>query len=370
MRNAIVCAAETIDVAVVGGGPAGLSTAIEAARRGLSVRVFERQGEHPDKACGEGLMPRGVAALARLGALEHLDAARTARIVGVRYVQEDGGAVEGRFHDGSGLGIRRVALVEALSEAAERAGARLERGRFARALAVLGDATELEAGGERIRARALVAADGLHSPLRRQLGLGVERGVVRRFGLRRHFRGVDPGDFVEVHWCGGVECYLTPVGRDRLGVTFLFEAEGAGPADFEHLLSRFPRVAFRLRGGRPDSSVRGAGPLSQRATRVVAGRGVLAGDAAGYVDAITGEGLSLAFEGAVVLGASLAELCARSDARPLEAYARDHAKRFHRYALAAGALVWLARNPRARQSAFALLSRVPRLFELALRWIG
>lgn len=363
-------ALDVIDVAVVGAGPAGLATAIEAARRGLSVRVLERQRDVPDKACGEGLMPRGVAALTRLGALAHLDGARSARFCGIRYVQENGVALEGRFHDGTGLGIRRLALIEALSEAARRAGARLERGRCARALAVEGDGVVLEAGGEPIRARALVAADGLHSPLRRQLGLEVEGRCVRRFGLRRHFRGVDPGDFVEVHWSGGVECYLTPVGRDHLGVALLFEREGDVPADFERLLSRFPRVVERLRGGRPDTSVRGAGPLSQRAARVAAGRVALAGDAAGYVDAITGEGLSLAFECAAALGASLAELCARADERALESYEEDHAKRFRRYALAAGSLVWLARHPRARRPAFALLSRAPRLFELGLRWLG
>ncbi|MFH1176348.1 MAG: FAD-dependent monooxygenase, partial [Acidobacteriota bacterium] len=98
----------SLDVAVAGGGPAGLATAIFAARAGLATAIFEKTGGPPDKACGEGLMPDGVRVLEELGARAHLDPADCAPFSGIRYIQEDGTAAEGRFPGLGGLGIRRT----------------------------------------------------------------------------------------------------------------------------------------------------------------------------------------------------------------------------------------------------------------------
>ena len=103
------------DVAVVGGGPAGLAVALEAAARGLSAVVFERRAGPVDKACGEGLMPAGLAALDRLGVLAHLDRADSAAFESITYVQEDGRSVVGRLPPPGGLGVRRTALSAAMA---------------------------------------------------------------------------------------------------------------------------------------------------------------------------------------------------------------------------------------------------------------
>lgn len=360
-----VTAVRAVDVAVVGGGPAGLAAAAEAAGRGLSVAVFERQPSAPDKACGEGLMPRGAAALKRLGARAHLDPDQCAPFDGLRYVQESGEALEARFATGTGLGARRTALSRALARAAEDRGAAIHFGAVARAVAVGADAVTLEMGGERIRALTLVVADGVHSSLRRQLGLDTPRRGARRLGVCRHYRKVAPGSFVEVHWSEGAECYLTPVGPEHLGVAFLLGADRARSVDFDGLLARFPRVVARLRGGVPDSATLGAGPLSARARRVALGRAALVGDAAGAVDAICGEGLTLAFESAAALGAALSEVCGGGGG--FEGYEREHEKLLRTRALKAGALVLLAGWPAVRRGAFAALARAPRVFELAVR---
>ncbi|MCC5691560.1 hypothetical protein, partial [Klebsiella pneumoniae] len=141
----------------------------------------------------------------------------------------------------------------------------------------------------------LVAADGLHSPLRRAAGLDVESAGPRRFGLRQHFRVAPWGARVEVHFAGGVEAYVTPAGAQRVGVAFLWEDGAVERVRFDALLARFPALAERLAGAAPDSAPRGAGPLLRRVRGRVADRFALVGDAAGYVDAVTGEGLSLAF---------------------------------------------------------------------------
>jgi flavin-dependent dehydrogenase len=360
-----------VDVAIVGGGPAGLAAGIEAARRGLSAVVVERQAGVADKACGEGLMPSGVRALDRLGALKHLGPDASAPFVGIRYHQEDGSGCEGHFHDGAGLGIRRLALWSAMEAAARDAGVELLQGAAARDVKVGADAVTLTVNDEPLTARILVAADGLASPLRQAAGLTLldEGRGRRRFGLRRHFVGVQGSDHVEVHWSDGLEAYVTPVGPGRAGVAFLYDERKEPRADFEAFLSRFPAVQARLGGAAPDSSIRGAGPLARRVRAVVQGRLVLLGDAAGYVDAITGEGLTLAFASARALGEVLPAALAGGEAA-LRPYARAHARLFRWYALNAGSLVWLSRHPALRRGVIRALSLHPSLFSTVLRIVA
>lgn len=355
-------------MAIAGGGPAGLATAIEARRRGLEVTVFERRSGPLDKACGEGLMPAGVRALERLGAMSRLELRRCAPLRGIRYLQEDHTVAEGRFRS-EGLGVRRTALVEALRSAAVDAGVRLVEGAEVRAASQRDGGVQLEVDHPQREFELLVVADGLASPLRRALGLEGRAPAFRRFGLRRHFAGVWAGDCVEVHWARGAECYLTPVGRDELGVAFLFSAEDHQPASFQRLLELFPRVCERVARGSPSSDVRGAGPMARRARSVAHGRIALVGDAAGYLDALTGEGLSLGFAGASLLGNEL-ERWAAGDPRAPERYARGHAALMARYLRATSAVLCLSRFPSLRPPVVRLLARHPRWFDAALAHLG
>src|SRR5262249_13340647 len=122
-------------------------------------------------------------------------------------------------------------------------------------------------------------------------------------GVRRHFRLRPWSDLVEVHWADGVEAYVTPVGPDRVGVAFLWSAAGGPRGDYEAFFARFPRLRAHLgpAAACPETAVRGAGPFDVRVESIARGRVLLVGDASGYLDAITGEGLSLAFASAAVL---------------------------------------------------------------------
>ncbi|MCL3862239.1 FAD-dependent monooxygenase [Actinotalea sp. K2] len=270
------------DVVVVGGGPVGLASAIGARLAGLSVVVVEPRRGPVDKACGEGLMPGTLTALLGLGldppghvlrGISYRDARRHA---------------DHPFATGPGRGVRRTVLHAALDRRSVELGVeRLER----RVVSVEQWPHGVEAAG--VRARWLLACDGLHSTVRRLVGLESPGRAVgslrapRRFGLRRHFEVAPWTDLVEVHWGRDVEAYVTPVAADLVGVALL----GPPRVDFAAALTSFPALARHLHDAQPATGVKGAGPLRQRTSRRTSGRVRLVGDASGYVDALTGEGL-------------------------------------------------------------------------------
>ncbi len=362
-----------VDVAVVGGGPAGLALAAMAARRGLSVILLERAALPHDKACGEGVMPAGLAVLARLGVLDRIAPGDSGPIRGVRYVQEDGSVLEGALPGTGGLGIRRTALSAALLEAARDAGADVRARTALRSHRRTAEAMVLDTDAGALAAQVLVAADGLHSPLRRAEGLEAPVRGPRRFGLRQHFVVSPWTDRVEVHLSAEAEAYVTPCGPARVGVVFLWsDGRLQTAASIASLLQRFPFLARRLSGAEPDSGPRGAGPFLQRARRRVAERFALLGDAGGYVDAITGEGMSVALVCAESLAACLPDVVQRGgDVHAFRAYEATARRAFRTYAWTARAVLGLARRPGLRRGVVATLARRPRSFEwLLARTVG
>ncbi|HEY7263850.1 MAG TPA: NAD(P)/FAD-dependent oxidoreductase [Trebonia sp.] len=280
-----------IDVLVAGGGPAGLATAIRCARAGLSVTVAEPRTAPIDKACGEGLMPSAVTRLAALGVRPAGHPLR-----GIRYLDASH-RVDAPFRHGDGLGIRRTTLHAALAARAAELSIPVVRERVTSV--TQRDGVVVAAG---LRARYLVAADGLHSSIRRACGLDPPRARQPRFGLRRHYALAPWSDLVEVHWAAGAEAYVTPVAADLVGVAILGDAHG----DFASRLAAFPELRSRLAGAAPASEIRGAGPLRQDVRRRSAGNVLLVGDASGYLDALTGEGIGVALAQAAVLARCLA----------------------------------------------------------------
>ncbi|MEU8707747.1 FAD-dependent monooxygenase [Streptomyces sp. NPDC048565] len=333
-----------IDILVAGGGPAGLAAAIRAASAGLEAVVVEPRPTPVDKACGEGIMPSGVAALRALGVTP---AGRELR--GIRYVEGPRHA-EAAFRGAPGLGVRRTELHAALHRRAQELGVRVVTGRVTR---VHQGADSVTAAG--LTARWLIAADGLHSPLRRALGLERPSSAPRRYGLRRHYSTAPWTDLVEVHWSRHGEAYVTPVGECLVGVAVLSRHR----RPHEEHLSAFPALAHRL-GGLTAGPVRGAGPLRRTASAPRAGRVLLAGDAAGYVDALTGEGIALA---AATASAAVDCLVA---GRP-EAYPAQWARLTRRHRLLTGALLGAAGHPWTAGLIVPAAQRLPPLFTAAVR---
>ncbi|MGW0749658.1 NAD(P)/FAD-dependent oxidoreductase [Streptomyces sp. NPDC002587] len=340
-----------IDLLIAGGGPAGLATAIHGALAGLEVVVVEPRPTPIDKACGEGLMPGAVRRLLELGVPLNGQPFR-----GIRYVDAvTARHAEGLFRSGPGLGLRRTALQAALAERAARLGVRVVRRRVE---GIEQDGHSVNAAG--FTARYLVAADGLHSPVRRRLGLCAPPAPARppRYGLRRHY-SVEPwSDFVEVHWSARCEAYVTPLAPDRIGVALLT----AEQAPFDAQLARFPLLASRLSAS-PGTAVRGAGPLRQGARVRVAGRVLFVGDAAGYVDALTGEGLTLA-----VTAAGELVRCVR-EGRP-QAYEQAWRELSRSYRTLTESLLWARHRPRLARRIVPLAARLPRVFTGAVNLLA
>lgn len=290
-------------------------------------------------------MPDGVRRLTALGVRLEPESARPLR--GIRYLDEQSVA-EARFPGEPGLGIRRPVLHRALVDRAARLGVGLGWGVTARGLTSAG----VETDNGPYAARWVVGADGLNSRVRRWAGLGEKRGRVERFGVRRHFAVAPWTDLVEVYWASGREAYVTPVSRREVGVALLWSGEKAG---FDRQLGSFPRLEARLAGATATSKDRGSGPLAQSASTVCRGRVALVGDAAGYLDAITGEGLSLAFHQATLLASAIR----RED---LGSYARQWRRSS---ALPFGlirALLFAERRPRLRRRLIRTLAAEPGLF--------
>ncbi|MFJ2300554.1 NAD(P)/FAD-dependent oxidoreductase [Oerskovia paurometabola] len=376
------------DVLVVGGGPVGLAAAIEARLAGYDVVVVEPRTGPVDKACGEGLMPGA------LRALQALDVDPDGHVLrGISYRDAHRHA-DHLFTAGQGRGVRRTTLHAALAERAAALGAATVTGRVERI-----DQTDAEVSAAGISARWLLGCDGLHSTVRRLAGLEIgadapahesllarsrhgaegtdvaaDPGVDvaphaariptelggtappvrpgpdprRRFGLRRHFRVPAWTDLVEVHWGDHVEAYVTPVAPDVVGIAML----GPTGTHFDDALAGFDELREHLRDAEPLGPVRGAGPLRQRSRRRSTGRVRLVGDASGYVDALTGEGLRV---GLAQASAAVGHL---DDA---DAYERDWSRVTRDYRVLTSGLVAWATSP-ARRAIVPLAAHAPWLY--------
>lgn len=364
-------------VVVVGGGPGGLAAAIALARHDVPTLLVERRVPPLDKPCGEGLLPSAVQSLLALGVPRAELERRGRRIAGIRYVATSGRAARASFPPGMlALGLSRRALSELLlARARELPTLRVQLG--ASAVVDAGDRPSVRVGRERHRPALVVGADGLHSSVRRACRMPSAQGARRRYGVRQHFAFEPWSADVEVYFSSGAEAYVTPL-AGGVNVALLWtRREGSPRAEdgrvFPALLERFPRLAERLRGHEPIDRASGAGAFEQRPRARARPGLVLLGDAAGYIDALTGEGVGLALAQALSLERVLAPLLAPEGARrlesgavvPLEALASHFAAVDEKSATThqlTRVMLALIERPRLLEAAIAVLSHSGGLF--------
>ncbi|MCZ6472499.1 MAG: FAD-dependent monooxygenase [SAR324 cluster bacterium] len=285
----------TAEVIIVGAGMAGLALAMQLGRQGRPVLILEKAAAPRDKVCGEGLMPLGVAALARVG-LEPGELPGQ-NFLGLLYrsgrqetLLNFGAAAQGR-------GIRRTVLLEALQTAAlGYSTVRLLQDEAIAPLREGGTIRGVRGRGGEYRGQVVVAADGVQSRFAHAAGLPM-RPYGYRMGLRRHYRvpGGGTWDRVRIGLFAPHDVYLTPVGEDTVLATTMtthagYDAVKENYGDF-------------LRASPFGGIFRDAEPVSEQmgwhhplyAHRGHQGQGMLlVGDAGGSLDPCLGMGISLA----------------------------------------------------------------------------
>lgn len=318
--------------------------------------VVDRQQFPRAKACGEGLFPLGVAELERLGVLASIaDVSSPLRVVRFHAGRQTVEAPLGRT--AGGLGVSRLHLDVAVLERAREAGVDVRLGVTATGLRVRkGKVVALQTSEGDLPGRAFLAADGLQSRLRRVAGLdGRRRGD--RYGVSGHVSlPVAPKPEVDVYFERGHEIYVTPLGGNCVNVAVLTRRAGMRPfaGDFRGRFEEMLREHSAFRDGFDlCSEPLAAGPFPAGCSRAWRANLVLAGDAAGFFDGISGEGMTAAL------------LSARECAAAVDAYLESGSyEAFRKYDRRRRALV---RNSNLLARVSLALSRQPKVAELAVR---
>jgi menaquinone-9 beta-reductase len=339
------------DVCIAGGGPAGLAAALALRREGFEVTVVDCAVPQIDKACGEGLMPDSLAALRRLGV--ELDVSAGHPFKGIRF-SDGSSTVTGDFPNGSGLGVRRFHLHELLVKHAEAASVNLIWG--AKNVRLCDGGISMQ--GETLLARFVVGADGLKSSIRASAGLDAVKSEKRRYGFRRHYRIAPWSDYVELYWGPRGQFYITPVAPNEICVVFISRH---AKLRLDSALEDFPVLRGKLAGVEHSSHEMGSMSISRSLKRVYKDGVALLGDASGSVDAVTGEGMCLAFKQADALAHEL-----RSG--NLKQYAVRHKAIGAKSRMMSSLMLTMELHSEVQRRALASLARRPQLFESLLKF--
>lgn len=337
------------DVLVVGAGPAGSALAASLAAGGRDVLLIESHAHPRPKACAEYASPRILEELGRLGLPEASWQANALALAGMRVIRGED-AVDVRYRDAVGprtaWGLDRQVFDAQLAAHAASHGARLLEhvtfdqpiwtdGRVSGAMVVTSD------GPRQIRCRWLIGADGARSRIAARLG--VERRVVapRRLGMVAHYEGDSAlAAHGEMHVGPGWYVGLAPLAGGRLNVGMALPLTQGTTASarqrFQAGIDGIPAVAARLKGRARLTPIRGASPIGHRVARAAGPGWMLIGDAAGFVDPFTGEGIYRALRSARAAAESLADGEIGAEDRYLAARRRAFA--------AKDALTWLVQG--------------------------
>jgi flavin-dependent dehydrogenase len=325
-------------------------------------------------------MPTGVRLLDRLGVLARIPPERCHNLRGVSFVVNGRDRVWGDFPKVGerfyrGMGVKRFVLDHELIEhARSHPGVEIRESEAATdARWPAGGLAEVSTRQTLFRARLVVGADGVRSLIRRKLDLELRHGRHQRYGVRAHFTfsdGRSLGDYVTVYRDADAECYMTPVSSRELGVALLVERNRmrsfAGRLDraYTAYLQAMPHLRAVIEGGERTSAVLACGPFDIWARSRVADRAILIGDAAGYLDPITGEGIALALQSAYWAAEVAADALLRDDlsARRLQPYHMRLEKAMRHYKVLTRAVLSLARHERLAGLIVRRLASCPEIF--------
>ena len=315
-------------IIVVGGGPAGSSTAYFLGKMGIDVLLLDKARFPRDKTCSEYLSPQASRILEHMGALDLVEETGAAQLAGMRVHAPNGSTIHGEFagthgfrgYRDRGLAVRRTVLDSILLDRARTAGVKVVEG--ARVVDIARDATRRVTGvvtshegqTRTLESMMVVGADGLRSVVGRRLGLIRRAGWPRRIALVAHFTGVEGvPDFGEMYVDRDGYCGLAPVGNGLTNVAVVVPVSRAPEvavdrADFlESWIAERPNVASMFTKAKRIGPVRATGPFATAAKKGWAKGAALVGDAAEFFDPFTGEGIYTALRGGEMLAGYLTE---------------------------------------------------------------
>ncbi|MEO7998818.1 MAG: FAD-dependent oxidoreductase, partial [Gemmatimonadaceae bacterium] len=356
-------------VLVVGGGPAGASTAWHLAQSGVEVMLVDRAAFPRDKPCGEYLSPEGSRILEAMGALKLVEQAGAAQLAGMRVKTQSGAVIHGEFvashgfrgFRDCGLALRRTILDKIVLDRARAAGvtvvenAKVEHVMKSHDGNCIGAVIRHNDALHEVAAQVVVGADGLRSVVARRLQLAHTSHVPRRYAIVAHFTNVQGMTSMgEMFTSRGSYLGLCDVGEGLTNVGYVVpQKKGAAlPAPPEVMLDEFinahPELRDRFASAELFGRVFVTGPFASHAKRAWAPGAALVGDAADFFDPFTGEGMFAALRGGELLAPYLREsLYAASPAASWRA---------------------LAEYDRARTAAFAGKWRVEKVIGLGVAY--
>jgi menaquinone-9 beta-reductase len=381
-----------VDAVVVGGGPAGAATAILLAEHGLDVVVLDRGSLPRPKICGEYLSPEAGRVLDRLGVLKAVDAAGAAVIHGMRITAPDGTAITGHYRDVGpwrpyrhhAMGVARETLDGALIERVRTLP--LELREHARVIDLMVERdvvtgvrfTDREARVHELHARLVVGADGRASVVAERLGCRRPHAL-KRMALVTYVSGVQQcRDLGEIFVDPPDYAILNPIARDRVNLALVVPLGHA--ARWSDRLDDFmaarvrqlPHLARRLAGATRVAPIRALGPLAHRVTTPDQGGVLLVGDAGGFYDPFTGEGVFTALRSAELAASTIVGALRSGDvsARALAGYERARREVFSGKERVTQILQFLIRHRRLANLACRALGKRPAALDALLGVFG
>jgi geranylgeranyl reductase family protein len=339
-------------VIVVGGGPAGSSTAFFLARQGIDVTILDRARFPRDKTCSEYLSPQASRILAEMNALSAVEESGAAQLSGMTVHAPNGATIHGEFvgdhgfrgYRDRGLAVRRTILDAILLDRAREAGAHVEEG--VRVTDVIRESDGRVSGVSIIGANGVVSerkadivvgADGLRSVVGRRLGLIRPARWPRRIALVTHYEGVDDvGDYGEMHVERGGYCGVASVGNGLTNVAVVVPVSRAAEVAIdrteflESWIAERPKITQKFLHATRVGPVRATGPFASSARKAWVKGAALVGDAADFFDPFTGEGIYTALRGGELLAGHLRDALESPDKSvdALREYERARRKEF------------------------------------------
>lgn len=370
---------DTVDVAIIGAGPAGSTLAALLARRGVSVALFDRDAFPRDKLCGEFLSYDALPILGPLGVLDAIDAARAphidrCRVIGSHRTYEFALPKPAR-------GVSRLFFDDLLLRTAAASGARRFDGHPVTAL-------------DEIRATVTVGAWGRWGRFDQHLHRGFARDRSHRnFGFKRHYTALEPTSSIDLYSFARGYLGVNAVEGGITNICGLVHAsrlaghKGRWDAFVETIRAERPRLEQLYAAHQPaQDGYLSSEPVIFRARSAVEGGVFMIGDASGIIDPLTGNGMAMALQSALLAAPRLLRLIEQPSRRAEIENEYRHAHRAFfapRIAWSRGVAMLLSR-PRLLDAALATV-RTPRaggtflrrtradsgeVERLAARWFG